>query len=809
MRLPGRAALHTTPGESPRQSSPGNLPDLPRGATLSPSRRCPTSEATSLFPEALRDRFPEATLLGEGSFGRVFRARDAAQGDWVAIKLLRAELREDQEVARRFQREVRVGRSLSSPHLLAVRGAGEVEGQPFLVTRFVSGPTLEGHRRLRGGRIVEGEALELFEQLLRGIRDLHAHGVVHRDLKPANMILEEGRRLVLLDLGLARRAVEVEKVTATGMILGTPAYMAPDQLLGRPLRADWDLYAAGLILLEMLRGELPFPGEDLREGLDWKLVGPGERDLRGLSGPLGEYLGVLLTPDAANTFPDAERALQALEQLRSRGEPFVSGGGEAPSRPGPGARTVVSHDLPPDLGESPASRTLEGSSRVPSLRAVGVRPAGAGPGGGARVGTGVAAGRPASVPGAPGKRRGGSWFWRIAILGVAFLSAAAWILTPGAAPPPPDAGVVDAAPSRDPRGLRDPSLQGDWESLRERLEASDPVLYALSPPGTRSSPPVWASWEEGRAAFREIAGPRLPDLLRRARMEPAPIPVALFREIAEVSRVHFLLENCRPRHGGPQPPTLLPPPASTWLSDCLGQAIEVVDFPAFSGEYEDHPEQVFWDSRELLNRNQAQWADLHRSFRVLEDVPLRRLEPGEEIRHGSGELLGVRRGETLRRMTVRNGTGGLYEDGGNTDTLSSTGRLYVARLTGQEGAIDEIKVDLAPLSPGQDLVLATWIHGFVETRQALLEVSGANWETVVFPLRYPAEKRVRGEVYWRSGILVRIPAAFLPEGPERLRITAQGLLGVGDPSATVSLGSLFQHLRGPLPKELAGYPGEP
>jgi serine/threonine-protein kinase len=198
--------------------------------------------------------------LGAGGMGTVYKARDPHLGRTVALKVPRADAHPEgsARLLERFQREARAAAQVWHPHVCPIYDVGEQDGRPFVVMAHVAGESL-AQRLARAGRLADpGEAIALARQILDALGAIHSHGIVHRDLKPANVLLDGGRA-VLTDFGLARPEGEGERLTSTGAVLGTPAYMAPEQAAGRPdLVGPWtDLYAAGVVLYEMLAGVLP------------------------------------------------------------------------------------------------------------------------------------------------------------------------------------------------------------------------------------------------------------------------------------------------------------------------------------------------------------------------------------------------------------------------------------------------------------------------------------------------------------------------------------------------------------------------
>lgn len=213
-------------------------------------------------------RFRIKRLVGRGGMGDVYEADDLEMGVRAALKTVRPTLLNDPQVVWRFRREAHLARQVTHPNLCRVLcvGSHESEGQEitFLAMEFLDGDTL-GRRITRHGRMSENAAMELAPQIAAGLDALHAAGILHRDLKPGNVMLVPGSaggtRAVINDFGLAR-AFESgtlnENTTQSGLILGTPAYMAPEQLLGEPASKASDIYALGLTLAEMVTGKRLF-----------------------------------------------------------------------------------------------------------------------------------------------------------------------------------------------------------------------------------------------------------------------------------------------------------------------------------------------------------------------------------------------------------------------------------------------------------------------------------------------------------------------------------------------------------------------
>jgi tRNA A-37 threonylcarbamoyl transferase component Bud32 len=205
-------------------------------------------------------------LIGSGGMGDVYRAHDPNLGRDVAVKVLPAAFAQDAQRLRRFQREARILASLSHPNLVQIFDAGEQDGHPYLVMELLTGETLRS--RLSRGRLPWRKAAEVAAAAADGLSAAHAQGIVHRDLKPDNLFLTELGHVKVLDFGIARPQQGDPEETATriaadlktqeGLLVGTAAYMSPEQVRGESLDGRSDLFSLGMILWEMLTGHRPF-----------------------------------------------------------------------------------------------------------------------------------------------------------------------------------------------------------------------------------------------------------------------------------------------------------------------------------------------------------------------------------------------------------------------------------------------------------------------------------------------------------------------------------------------------------------------
>ncbi|MEM7604460.1 MAG: serine/threonine-protein kinase [Myxococcota bacterium] len=270
-------------------------------------------------------RYRLLKILGAGGVGVVYEARHLRLGHSVALKVLR---RDGEVVRARFEREARLLSELNHPHIVGLTDYGVHEGAPFLVMERLEGETLEA--RLDDDLLDPREALEIFESVVKGLSYAHAKNVLHRDLKPGNIFLQsigDEEHVKLVDFGLAKLVADDEDdeayeptLTRAGTILGTPAYMAPEQASGTKASAPSDVYSAGIVLFEMLAGRPPFAAERRAELLRQHLLEevPDPSLFRGnlrLTSALRELLRRCLAKNASERFANAGELLEALHGL--------------------------------------------------------------------------------------------------------------------------------------------------------------------------------------------------------------------------------------------------------------------------------------------------------------------------------------------------------------------------------------------------------------------------------------------------------------------------------------------------------------
>lgn len=251
-----------------------DAPSRPRASRKAPDR------AASLSGELLDSRYQVLKKLGEGGMSYVYLAAEVATGQEVAIKVLAPKLASDKSSVARMRREAGLAMRLDHPNVCRIIRLGESEdGLVYLVMPFLKGELLSD-REVRSGPMEVSAGIDILRQVCAGLHHAHELQIVHRDLKPENIMLvtEDGgaERAVVLDFGLAkeRRAdPAIAKLTATGIILGTPEFMSPEQIRGKPLDVRSDVYALGILAFEMFSGKLPFEGRNAQEMMIARLRG--------------------------------------------------------------------------------------------------------------------------------------------------------------------------------------------------------------------------------------------------------------------------------------------------------------------------------------------------------------------------------------------------------------------------------------------------------------------------------------------------------------------------------------------------------
>ena len=263
-------------------------------------------------------RYVLGEALGSGGMAEVFLAHDEVLDRDVALKVLRSQYVRDEEFAERFRREARAAAGLSHPNIVQVYDRGETEdGTLYIAMEYVSGGTLK-ERLVEGGPLESGPAAGAATQIAAALGAAHERGVIHRDVKPQNVLVSASGDLKVTDFGIARAASAVT-ISVTNAVFGTAGYISPEQALGEPATPRSDLYSLGVVLYEMLTGELPFKADNPM-ALCMKHVTEPLRPPRQLDPSIPPEMDALVTrllaKDPADRYASAAGLLDDLERVQ-------------------------------------------------------------------------------------------------------------------------------------------------------------------------------------------------------------------------------------------------------------------------------------------------------------------------------------------------------------------------------------------------------------------------------------------------------------------------------------------------------------
>ncbi len=325
----------------------------------------PMAEAFLSVGTRVADRYRITGLIARGGMGAVHDAVDERLGRDVALKVLRGELVEDRTLVARFEREARTAARLAHPGIAQVLDFGTTDrGLLYLVMERVRGETL-GALLSREGRLAPARAAELVEQALGALASAHAAGIVHRDLKPGNLMVvptgESREVLKVFDFGIAHLmdGEAYTRLTQTGLVLGTPSFMAPEQARGERVDARADLYAMGVVLFCLLTGRKPFEAANVADVVEAVLhTVPPRADaiVAEVPSELADIASMAMHKDPARRHPDVNamgRALVAYRQRASSGAVPQPVAPDVPVVPMPLAPSSVAAEPAPALREAP------------------------------------------------------------------------------------------------------------------------------------------------------------------------------------------------------------------------------------------------------------------------------------------------------------------------------------------------------------------------------------------------------------------------------------------------------------------------
>ncbi len=268
-----------------------------------------------LSSTVLSGRYRLESKLGSGGMSTVYLALDEVLDRPVAVKLLHREISEEADQLERFRREARAAARLSHPNLVGVIDAGEDDGRPYIVFEYIEGRTLKRRIQEEGGLPVD-EAVAYAIEIGRGLTAAHARKLVHRDVKPQNVLIDPAGRAKVTDFGIAR-SLEQKGMTATGRVLGTTDYVSPEQAMGEDVDERSDVYSLGVVLYEMLTGDVPFQAET-QVGVAMKHVNEPMPDVQAkrpeVSAAVASVVDRATTKDQRDRYGSVAQMVRDLEQ---------------------------------------------------------------------------------------------------------------------------------------------------------------------------------------------------------------------------------------------------------------------------------------------------------------------------------------------------------------------------------------------------------------------------------------------------------------------------------------------------------------
>jgi len=332
--LPPDTGACSNPADADADSAPlDRFAERSSGGSKSASAIADSSDTATLrdtpAPPAASETFGDYELIeeiGRGGMGVVYKARQRSLDRLVAIKMILAGQLASPEHVQRFIDEARAAARLSHPNIIPIYEVGQYAGQHYFTMEYVEGESLQ--QRLKAGPLDIETAVRIVQQVARAVAYLHQNGMVHRDLKPSNIILDKDGTPYVTDFGLAKVAAGDWHTTASGAILGTPSYMAPEQAAGRSRQAGpaADVYSLGAILYELLTGKPPFREDSALDTL-LKVLGSDPPSPRSINRHIPAELELLCLKCLAKSpearYPNAQALADELERFRT-GEPLLA-----------------------------------------------------------------------------------------------------------------------------------------------------------------------------------------------------------------------------------------------------------------------------------------------------------------------------------------------------------------------------------------------------------------------------------------------------------------------------------------------------
>jgi serine/threonine-protein kinase len=272
---------------------------------------------TDALPQQI-GKYKIVELVGEGAMGTVYRAVDSVLGRTVAIKVMNAEIARQKDHRQRFLREAQAAGSLQHPNVVTIYDLGELDGHLFIAMEYVHGTDLERLMASADKPLKIQEKLDIIVDVLMGLSYAHKHGIIHRDIKPANIRVGDDGHAKIMDFGVAH--LQSSDMTKTGLVVGTPSYMAPEQVMGGKSVPGTDLFAVGAVLYHLLTGTKPFEGPTL-QSLFYRIVTdmpkPLDQVRPGLPVGLNTIIQKAMAKEPADRYPTALDMANAIIAVRA------------------------------------------------------------------------------------------------------------------------------------------------------------------------------------------------------------------------------------------------------------------------------------------------------------------------------------------------------------------------------------------------------------------------------------------------------------------------------------------------------------
>ena len=308
----------------PRQFDTSELPTILEvgsrvRAPITPTPAGSAWQLPALLPGSLLGgRYEIKRTLGEGGMGAVYQADDRELGRMVALKVIRPELARNPEILQRFKQEILLATKVTDRNIIRIYDLGDANGVKFITMEYVEGEDLRAV--VRRGKLSPAKAVEAMEQVVSGLAAAHHAGIIHRDLKPGNIMLSLGGRVLVMDFGLAR-SLDGDGLTQTGAMLGTMEYMSPEQAQAQEVDARSDIFTVGLILYELLTGDIPFKADSVIASLlkrtQQRAVPVSEID-KNVPGVLSNIVSKCLEKDPGLRYQSAEELLADLRAWQGK-----------------------------------------------------------------------------------------------------------------------------------------------------------------------------------------------------------------------------------------------------------------------------------------------------------------------------------------------------------------------------------------------------------------------------------------------------------------------------------------------------------